>query len=276
AGFGVRGLVALSACGATAKMAESPAPDGEIESKLNLYSWGDYDSPDLLGTFNDDFDVLLQVDSYGSNEELIAKLSSSRGTSGYDVVVPTGSDLVRFTSHDLLQPLDMSLIPNFEHMDPTFIAQDFDPKNEYTICKAWGTTGYAYRTDVITRPMESWQDFIDAAQDEAAGRTSLLSDAWEVAAIGLAARGYSLNTTDEKELEEARTIIEERVHDLQALGHHRICLSHRCHHTTDGVLAGLHRCGPGRGRRTDVAALRRVGGRGDRLGRSRLQPQYDR
>src|SRR5699024_9268375 len=86
AGFGVLGLGALSACGATTKMAESPAPDGEIESKLNLYSWGDYDSPDLLGTFNDDFDVLLQVDSYGSNEELIAKLSSSRGTSGYDVV----------------------------------------------------------------------------------------------------------------------------------------------------------------------------------------------
>src|SRR5699024_7624356 len=84
-------------------------------------------------------------------------------------------------------------------------------KNEYTICKPWGTTGYAYRTDVITRPMESWQDFIDAAQDEAAGRTSLLSDAWEVAAIGLAARGYSLNTTDEKELEEARTIIVDEV-----------------------------------------------------------------
>ncbi|QUL78416.1 MULTISPECIES: spermidine/putrescine ABC transporter substrate-binding protein [unclassified Brevibacterium] len=211
AGFGVLGLGALSACGATTKMAESPAPDGEIESKLNLYSWGDYDSPDLLGTFNDDFDVLLQVDSYGSNEELIAKLSSSRGTSGYDVVVPTGSDLVRFTSHDLLQPLDMSLIPNFEHMDPNFIAQDFDPKNEYTICKAWGTTGYAYRTDVITRPMESWQDFIDAAQDEAAGRTSLLSDAWEVAAIGLAARGYGLNSTDERELEEARKIIVDEV-----------------------------------------------------------------
>src|SRR5699024_8840202 len=74
-----------------------------------------------------------------------------------------------------------------------------------------GTTGYAYRTDVITRPMESWQDFIDAAQDEAAGRTSLLSDAWEVAAIGLAARGYGLNSTDEKELEEARKIIVDEV-----------------------------------------------------------------
>src|SRR5699024_3179372 len=124
AGFGVLGLGGLSACGATTKMAESPAPDGEIASTLNLYSWGDVHSAGLLGTFNADVDVLRQVDSYGSNEELIAKLSASRGTSGYDVGVPTGSGLVRFTSHDLLQPLDMSLIPNFEHMDPNFIAQD--------------------------------------------------------------------------------------------------------------------------------------------------------
>lgn len=207
AGFGVLGLGALTACGRNTSMAASPATDGELESKLNLYTWGDYDSPDLLEKFRDDFDVLLQVDSYGSNEELIAKLSSSRGTSGYDVVVPTGSQIDRFASHDLLQPLDLSLIPNFSHMDPNFIDQDFDPGNEYTICKAWGTTGFAYRTDVISGTMTSWQDFIDAAQGEAAGRTSLLSDPWEVTAITLATLGYSLNTTDEKELAEAKKII---------------------------------------------------------------------
>ncbi|GAA1538644.1 MULTISPECIES: polyamine ABC transporter substrate-binding protein [Brevibacterium] len=207
AGFGVLGLGALTACGRNTSMAASPATDGELESKLNLYTWGDYDSPDLLEKFRDDFDVLLQVDSYGSNEELIAKLSSSRGTSGYDVVVPTGSQIDRFASHDLLQPLDLSLIPNFSHMDPNFIDQEFDPGNEYTICKAWGTTGFAYRTDVISRTMTSWQDFIDAAQGEASGRTSLLSDPWEVTAITLATLGHSLNTTDEKELAEAKKII---------------------------------------------------------------------
>lgn len=211
AGFGVIGLGALTACGRNTKMAASPATDGELESKLNLYTWGDYDSPDLLGKFRDDFDVLLQVDSYGSNEELIAKLSSSRGTSGYDVVVPTGSQIDRFASHDLLQPLDKSLIPNFSHMDPNLIDQDFDPGNKYTICKAWGTTGFAYRTDVITGTMTSWQDFIDAAKGEAAGRTSLLSDPWEVTAITLATLGYSLNTTDEKELAEAKKIIVDEI-----------------------------------------------------------------
>ena len=48
AGFGVVGLGALSACGKTTKMAASPPTDGELESKLNLYSWGDYDAPEII------------------------------------------------------------------------------------------------------------------------------------------------------------------------------------------------------------------------------------
>ncbi|MGO2860167.1 MAG: polyamine ABC transporter substrate-binding protein [Brevibacterium sp.] len=207
AGFGVAGLGALSACGRNTKMAESPATDGELESKLNLYSWGDYDNPELIAAFKAQNDVLVQVDSYGSNEELIAKLSTSRGTSGYDVVVPTGSNIPQMLEHELLQELQMDLIPNFEHMDPNFTNQYFDPDNRYSICKAWGTTGFVYDTKTITHEMTSWQDFIDAAQKEGAGTTSLLEDPWEVSAIALAALGYSLNTEDEGELEEARTIV---------------------------------------------------------------------
>ncbi len=211
AGFGVVGLGALSACGRTTKMAASPAVDGELESKLNLYTWGDYDNPELIDAFRNQNDVLVQVDAYGSNEELIAKLATSRGTSGYDVVVPTGSNIPQMLEHKLLQELDLELIPNFTHMDPNFTHQYFDPENRYSICKAWGTTGYVYNTTKISREMTSWQDFIDAAQDEAAGTTSLLEDPWEVSAIALASLGYSLNTEDEEELEEARSIILEQV-----------------------------------------------------------------
>ncbi|UZD62812.1 spermidine/putrescine ABC transporter substrate-binding protein [Brevibacterium sp. JSBI002] len=207
AGFGVVGLGALSACGKTTKMAASPPTDGKLESKLNLYSWGDYDNPELLDAFKSQNDILVQVDAYGSNEELVAKLSTSRGTSGYDVVVPTGSNIPQMLEHDLLQELDLSLIPNFEHMDPNFTHQYFDPDNTYSICKAWGTTGFVYNTKRIGREMSSWQDFLDAAQKEAAGTTALLEDPWEVSAIALAAQGFSLNTQDEGELDKARKII---------------------------------------------------------------------
>ncbi|WP_190247433.1 polyamine ABC transporter substrate-binding protein [Brevibacterium casei] len=211
AGFGVASLGALSACGKTTKMAASPPVDGELESKLNLYTWGDYDNPELIDAFKKKNDVLVQVDSYGSNEELVAKLSTTRGTSGYDVVVPTGSNIPQMLNHNLLQKLDLDLIPNFSNMDPNFTGQYFDPKNEYTICKAWGTTGFVYDTSAIDRELTSWQDFIDTAQNEAAGTTSLLEDPWEVTAIALATLGYSLNTEDERELEEARAVVVDQI-----------------------------------------------------------------
>ena len=137
----------------------------------------------------------------------MAKLSTSRGTSGYDVVVPTGSNIPQMLEHDLLQELDLSLIPNFEHMDPNFTHQYFDPDNTYSICKAWGTTGFVYNTKKIDKELTSWQDFLDTAQKEAAGTTALLEDPWEVSAIALAAQGFSLNTQDEGELDKARKII---------------------------------------------------------------------
>lgn len=211
AGFGVMGMGALSACGRNTTMAKSPATDGELESKLNLYSWGDYDNPDLIEAFKAKYDVLVQVDSYGSNEELVAKLSTSRGTSGYDVVVPTGANIPQMLEHDLLQELNLDLIPNFEHMDPNFTNQYFDPDNRYSVCKAWGTTGFVYDTTKITHELTSWQDFVDTAQKESAGTTALLEDPWEVSAIALSALGYSLNTQDDKELEEARTIVLEQL-----------------------------------------------------------------
>ena len=207
AGFGVVGLGALSACGKTTKMAASPPTDGELESKLNLYSWGDYDAPEIIDAFKSKFDVLVQVDSYGSNEELAAKLSTSRGTSGYDVVVPTGSNVPQMLEHDLLQELDLSLIPNFEHIDDNFKNQYFDPENPNRLVTAGGTPGCVNTTTNIAGDLTCWQDFVDTAQKEAAGTTALLEDPWEVAAIALAAMGVSLNTEDEGELDEARKII---------------------------------------------------------------------
>src|SRR5699024_4591048 len=90
AGAGAAGLGLLAGCQTGGRVATSPQADGRLESMLNVYSWGDYDDPDVLDAWSGAHDVKLQVDAYGSNEELIAKLAAARGTSGYDVVVPTG------------------------------------------------------------------------------------------------------------------------------------------------------------------------------------------
>ncbi|MBC3734951.1 spermidine/putrescine ABC transporter substrate-binding protein, partial [Bacillus pumilus] len=76
----------------------------------------------------------------------------------------------------LLSKLNLDLIPNIEYMDPAYLGRAWDPTNDYSICKAWGTTGFVYDKTVITRELTTWADFLDAAQNEASGKTSVLDD----------------------------------------------------------------------------------------------------
>jgi spermidine/putrescine transport system substrate-binding protein len=85
-------------------------------------------------------------------------------------------------------------------MDPAFLGRSWDPENEYSVCKAWGTTGFVYDKTVITRELTDWNDFLDAAQNEASGKVSVLDDPAEVTGLYYWANGIDWNTTDEADL----------------------------------------------------------------------------
>jgi len=200
---GVVGVTgALAACAPTVKPS-TQATGGPVESELSIYSWGDYDAPEVLESFTSSFGTTITMDAFNSNEEMIAKLTTSKGTSGYDLVVPTGVFIPGMAQNGLLSKLNLDLIPNIEHMDPVFLAQDWDPDNEYSICKAWGTTGFVYDKTVISRELKTWSDFIDAAQNEASGKTSVLDDPAEITGIYFWANGIDWNTTDPDHLDAA-------------------------------------------------------------------------
>lgn len=211
-----RGFLTLAAgSGATAVLAAcSPAAQsgvqasgGPLEDGLTIYTWGDYDAPEVLEAFTTDFGPTITLDSFNSNEELIAKLQTANGTSGYDIVVPTGVFIAEMASAGLIQQLNLDLIPNLANLDPAFAGQDWDPSNEVSICKAWGTTGFVYDTTVIDRDLQTWNDFLDAAQNEASGATSVLDDPAELTGLYFWANDIDWNTTDEAELDAAEDFL---------------------------------------------------------------------
>ncbi|GAA3680933.1 spermidine/putrescine ABC transporter substrate-binding protein [Nocardioides ginsengisoli] len=205
-GATVVGVGALAGCGRRS-YAPTAAPDGSPESRLNIYSWGDYDDPENIKRFGKEHGYTVQLDAFASNEEMIAKLGTARGTSGYDIVVPTGSYVPQMVANGMLAPLDLSLIPNFANLEADAHSRTWDPHNRYVIAKTIGTTGFIYDRARIKRPMTSWADFVAAAGDEAKGAVSVLDDPFEVAGIYLASHGHDLNTTDRAVLAEARRFL---------------------------------------------------------------------
>jgi spermidine/putrescine transport system substrate-binding protein len=134
---------------------------------------------------------------------MISKLVAARGTSGYDIVIPTGPFIPQMIENGLLTKLNRDLIPNIEHMDPAFLGRAWDPNNEYSICKAWGTTGFVYDKTKITRELHTWEDFIDAAQNEASGKMSVLDDPAPLLGLYYWSHGIDWNTTDPAHLDAA-------------------------------------------------------------------------
>ncbi|MCD2443264.1 spermidine/putrescine ABC transporter substrate-binding protein [Agromyces sp. SYSU K20354] len=198
----------LAACSTGGGTSSAPQAVGaELEDALSIYTWGDYDNPDVLTAFTDELGPTITLDSFGSNEELISKLVAAKGTSGYDIVVPTGVFIPQMIENGLLQQLNLDLIPNLEFMDPAFLGRAWDPDNAYSICKAWGTTGFVYDKTVITRELTSWADFLDAAQNEASGKTSVLDDPGDLTGMYFWANGIDWNTTDAGDLAAAEDFL---------------------------------------------------------------------
>ena len=169
---------------------------------LAMYTWGDYNDPDLVGALADStLGVTMKVDYYASNEDLITKLAASNGNSGFDIVVPTGPYVPQMIEKGLIQKLDMSLIPNFSNLDSAYTSQAWDPNNEYSVCKNWGSTGFFYDKTKITRKMETWQDFIDACMNEGSGNCAMIDTAPNFCGMWFWANGINWNTQDAAQID---------------------------------------------------------------------------
>jgi spermidine/putrescine transport system substrate-binding protein len=153
----------------------------------------------------------ITLDSYGSNPEMIAKLSAAKGTTGYDICVPTHSSIQQMAKGGLLTELDLAKLPNMKNLSAKVVDTPFDPGNKYSVCKDWGSTGYVYDTTVIKRELTSWADFLDAAQKEASGSLSLLEDQGEVAFTYFYANKIDPNTTDAGHIAAYRSFILDKI-----------------------------------------------------------------
>jgi len=186
----------LAACSSPSGEPSPGATGGALENNLSIYTWGDYDDPEVLTDFTAELGPDITLDSFNSNEEMISKLVAARGTSGYDIVVPTGPFIPQMIENGLLTKFNLDLLPNMEHVDPAFLGRDWDPNNDYSVIKAWGTTGFVYDKTKITRELKNWEDFLDAAQNEASGNMSVLDDPAPLLGLYFWSNGIDWNTTD--------------------------------------------------------------------------------
>ena len=188
-------------------LASRRAHAAELGDRVVLATWPNYHDPQNFETFAELTGVRSQVNVFGSNEEMLAKLQA--GGSGWDVFVPTNYTITTYVDLDLIEPLDLSKIPNFvpAAYDPRFTEPGTVDGTVYAVPKNWGTTGYVVNSAKVTGNPTTWKEFWDLTMGPASGRT-MVHD-YQLTTIGNALKyfGYSFNSVDPKELADAEELL---------------------------------------------------------------------
>ena len=172
--------------------------------KVIVYNWGEYLDPDVLDIFEEETGIQVVYEEYETNEIMYPKVQS--GAISYDVVCPSDYMIQRMIENDLLAEINWDNIPNIKNIGQTYMDQSkaFDPENKYSVPYCWGTVGILYNKTMVDEPIDSWSVLWDPKYKDSILMQDSVRDAFAVALKDL---GYSLNSTNIKELTEAKDLL---------------------------------------------------------------------
>ncbi len=177
-------------------------------NELYVYNWGEYIDETVIEQFEEETGIKVTYDHFETNEEMYPVIEA--GAVNYDVVCPSDYMIQKMAENELLAEINFDNIPNIEHIDPAYMemSKGFDPENKYSVPYTWGTVGILYNTKLIEEkglPVpEKWSDLWNPAYEGEILMQDSVRDAFMVA---LKSKGYSMNTTDEAELQEAKQML---------------------------------------------------------------------
>lgn len=170
--------------------------------ELHVYTWADYVKPEIVQRFEKERGCRVIIDTFDANETMYAKLKAGAG--GYDVITPSSYMVAVMHGEGMLRPIDHTLVPNLQHVDPEYLAIAVDRQMHHSVPYMLTNTGVAYLASRTGEIEPSWNVF---DREDLAGRMTMLNDVRETIGAALKSLGYSLNTTDDAQLAEARDVV---------------------------------------------------------------------
>ncbi len=193
--------VSLTACSSNGGTSNIDPMETYGCDTLQVYNWGEYVGENVIANFEDEYNVKISYSLFGSNEEMYTKLL---GNANYDILIPSDYMVERLIEEDMVQPLDLSLIPNMELLYDGIPNLAFDEGNEYSVPYFWGTVGIVYDSTIIDPADVESMGYEIFRSEKYAGEDIVVYDSERDSfMMALKALGYSMNTENIDEIEEA-------------------------------------------------------------------------
>ena len=172
---------------------------------LYVFNWGHFIDLDVLDMFEEEYGIRVIYSTYATNEEMYQRVVG--GGAQFDILFPSDYMIERMIGEGLLAQINWDNIPNAKHIDPKFWGWAHDPTDSYSMPYMWGTFGILYNTNMVEGPVDSWEILWDPQFEN----NIFMYDSSRCS-IGVAQHllGFSMNSTDPAELEQARDLMIEQ------------------------------------------------------------------
>ncbi|MHA7113786.1 ABC transporter substrate-binding protein [Pseudomonas promysalinigenes] len=172
--------------------------------KLNVVSWSGYFSPEILAKFQKQTGIEVTVDSYDSNETLLAKLK--QGGAGYDIAIPSHQFIPILIKENLLERFDPVKQPYYASVVDNLKNPSWDPDGAYSMPFIWGTTSIVLDTARYKGPADSYKVLYEPPA-ELQGRINMfdsVSDMVDMASLYL---NIPLCSEDPKQMQQVLSLL---------------------------------------------------------------------
>lgn len=194
----------LSGCGGNSGNSAQNTADGS-SNELYVYNWGEYIDESVIEQFEEETGISVIYDLFETNEEMYPIIEA--GAINYDVVCPSDYMIQKMRENDLLAEINFDNVPNIEQIDPAYMemAKAFDPENKYSVPYCWGTVGILYNPERLkelgVEPPTTWADLWD---ERLSGEILMQDSVRDAFMVALKKDGFSMNSTSEEELQQAK------------------------------------------------------------------------
>jgi spermidine/putrescine-binding protein len=193
---------------AAAVASAAPTPEPTPEGELFVYNWDQYIGDSTIANFEAKYPgIQVKYDKFPDEATQITKIRSDGKGGGYDVSYPTSTQIPGLVRDGVIQPLDLSLIPNAANLGAEWTNSTYDPGNKNSMPNYWWTTGFVWNPDKVSGDQTSWAALWDS---QYGGHLGMLDDYQEVFAAAAFRLGFDPNTTDDAQLDQSLALLEQQ------------------------------------------------------------------
>lgn len=175
------------------------ACSNDSKETINVYNAGEYIDTAILKDFEKEYNIKVNYNTYASNEDMYIKVT--QGNDKYDVLFASDYMIEKLIKENFLDKINYDNIENYKNIEETYRNMDFDPNNEYSVPYFVGTLGIIYNKSLINDDIDSWKALWNEKYKD---QIIMYNSQRDSIAIALKMLGYSMNSKDANELNEAK------------------------------------------------------------------------